>query len=349
MGLTSLQSLFTPYLDLIQLDVTTRGSRSGRMTLRRAYADQWVERDMSLDTLRALKPALNRTKVCHLQGWGEPLLNPDFFEMVRIASQCGCLTATAISDGSLIDETMARELVHSGLTSLTFSISALTDRENLERRGVNLATVFQALEEIKRHQPRYGDKTPAISLLYSMHRGDLDSLEKFPSIFQGLGVNALIVNTLSFTPGLEGEEETLVPGNQEEFEGLNEIIRETAAKADKREMQLHAFVVHGGKSPPRCIEKLDRGCFVKYDGTVAPCIFSQPPLEGSPTYRFQGMDMPFPRIRFGNTREAAFKHIWNAPAYKEFRRQYKQTGVPDFCQGCWRPYIVAIKPGRGDS
>jgi MoaA/NifB/PqqE/SkfB family radical SAM enzyme len=343
MDLATLQSLFTPYLDLIQLDVTTRGSRSGRMTLRRAYADQWVDRDMSLDTVRALKPALNRAKVCHLQGWGEPLLNPDFFEMVRIANQCGCLTATAVSDGSLIDETMARELVHSGLTSLTFSISALNDRENLDRRGVNLATVFQALEEIKRHQPRFGDKT-AISMLYSMHRGDVESLEKFPSIFQGLGVNALIVNTLSFTPDQEGEEETLVPEDQEEFDRLHEIILDTAAKAKKRDMQLHAFVVHGGKNPPRCIEKLDAGCFVKFDGTVAPCIFSEPPLEGQATYRFQGMNMPFKRIRFGSIKQATFKRIWNTPAYKEFRRQFKQTGLPEACQGCWRPYIKALRP-----
>jgi len=342
MVLNALESLLAPYLELIQLDLTSRGSRSGDMTLRDAYADQWIERDMDLATFRSLKPVLNHTKVCHLQGWGEPLLNPDFFEMVRIAGNCRCLTASAVSDGSLINETTAREMVRSGLTSLTFSISALTDRENLIRRGVNLTTVFLALEELQRRKPRFGDQGPTISMLLTMHRSDLESLDKFPAIFQGLGVNALIVNALSFTPGAENEDETLVPADQEEFEHVRAVIRDTANKAQKRGMQLHAFVVHGGKSPPRCIEKAHKNCFVAADGTVAPCIFSMPPIKDEATYRFQGLDMPFSRLEMGNVHQTPFRRIWNEPYYKAFRAEFKRTGVPTACQGCWRPYIEPI-------
>lgn len=343
MSLSTLKALFNPFLDLVQIDVTTRGPWTGDLVLRRAYKDQWIVRDFDPDMMRALRPVLKRTKICHLQGWGEPLLNPNFFELIRIAKGCNCTVTTAFSDGSLVDESTAEKITTSGLSSITLSISSLKDQDNLARRGTNLASAFQALEEIKRRKPLFGDSAPVVNVLYNLHRSDLDELRKFPALFQGLGVTALILNPLSITPDSRFEDDTLVPADPEELQEITDVIKDTAKLAGKRDMQLLAFIVNGGKKPPKCIENLGATSFVDAAGAVAPCIFSRPPLQEDTTYRFQGMDLLFFRLGFGDITRAPFKYIWHSEAYAEFRRQYKHTGVPEACAGCWRPYIEPVK------
>mgnify|MGYP006284143819 FL=1 len=343
MALSTIRSLLSPNLDLVQIDATTRGTWEGTFTIRRAYRDRWLMRDFNPEMMRGLRPVLKRTRICHLQGWGEPLLNPHFFDLARIAAECGCTVTTAFSDGSLVDESAARELTDCGLSQITLSISSLADQENFERRGTKLSAAFQALDEIRRHRNTFGDKTPHINVLYNLHRSDLGELQKLPAIFQGLDVETLIINPLAFTPGVENEDQALVPGGPDELEELRKKVRETTELAEKRGMRVIAFAVNGGKKPPRCIEKLNSGMFVDSAGNVSPCIFSSPPIRGEAEYRFQGMDIPFPRLNFGNLEQASFRRIWHHEPYREFRRQFKKHGVPEACAGCWRPYIDLVQ------
>lgn len=343
MSLEAVRSLFTPFLDLIQLDVTTRGPDAGRFSLRRTLKKQWIDHDLRPREMQDLRSLLKRTRMCHLQGWGEPLLNPDFFELAGIARDYGCVTTTAISDGSLLDEFAAKEMLRSGLTSVTFSISALTDRENLERRGADLSGIYRCLEDIKRLRSRHGQEAPQLNILLSLHRSDLERLEKLPTIFQGLGISALIVNPLSFTPKPGLGHETFVPADDQEFHRFRKVIKHTASKAAKRDMALYAFVVHGGKNPPRCIENITAGCFISSERLVSPCIFSSPPLRGDAHYRFQGMDLPFNRIQFGGLNRSPFSRIWHSESYRTFRKEFRRTGVPRACSGCWRPYIARVE------
>ena len=57
---------------------------------------------MSMDTFTHVLPALPRTRLVFLQGRGEPLLNPVFFQMASLAKAAGCDVGTT-TNGTLID------------------------------------------------------------------------------------------------------------------------------------------------------------------------------------------------------------------------------------------------------
>lgn len=45
---------------------------------------------MSLETFAQLVPSFAQPRLVFLRGWGEPFLNPHFFEMADIAKAAGC-------------------------------------------------------------------------------------------------------------------------------------------------------------------------------------------------------------------------------------------------------------------
>ncbi len=81
--------MFFSTLDWIQVEVTTRCNAACVYCPRTAYGQGWEERDLPLETFRKLAPFLPKVKHVHLQGWGEPLLHPGFFDMAAAAKAAG--------------------------------------------------------------------------------------------------------------------------------------------------------------------------------------------------------------------------------------------------------------------
>jgi len=63
-----------PWLDWMQIEVTSRCNAACIYCPRTVYGPRWKNRDLSPDTFEKLLPVLSKTKMVHLQGWGEPLL-----------------------------------------------------------------------------------------------------------------------------------------------------------------------------------------------------------------------------------------------------------------------------------
>jgi len=74
-------------LDCIQAEVTSRCP--GRCTYcpHTTQREKWLSRDMDMETFGRLWPLMRRSGRVHLQGWGEPLLNPD-----AVLAACGALS-----------------------------------------------------------------------------------------------------------------------------------------------------------------------------------------------------------------------------------------------------------------
>ena len=85
-----LSNLFLPFLDWIQVEVTSLCNAECVYCPHVVYEQFWQKNHMPIETFEKLLPAFRRTSLVYLQGWGEPFLHPRFFEMVRIARGCGC-------------------------------------------------------------------------------------------------------------------------------------------------------------------------------------------------------------------------------------------------------------------
>ena len=81
---------------------------------------------------------------------GEPFLRRDILDIFKFASSQGIVTGV-VSNGSLIDKTLAKQIVESGLDGLTLSLNSLIPEVHNKTRGTNGAfhEVMAALDNMK--------------------------------------------------------------------------------------------------------------------------------------------------------------------------------------------------------
>jgi MoaA/NifB/PqqE/SkfB family radical SAM enzyme len=104
-----------------------------------------------------------KSVITKLKGWlgtfnltftgGEPFLRTDLLEILKFASQNGIIT-NVVSNGSLIDKTLARKIVDSGLDGLCLSLNSLKRHIHNETRGTNgsfdeVMTAIQNMKEVR--------------------------------------------------------------------------------------------------------------------------------------------------------------------------------------------------------
>jgi len=111
--------LIAPAFDWLQVEVTSFCNAACVYCPHTVYRDNWLSRHLPVDTFQKLRRALRKTQLVHLQGWGEPLLHPDFFTLVALARQAGCRVGTT-TNGTLVDAPLAARLVAGGLDFVSF-------------------------------------------------------------------------------------------------------------------------------------------------------------------------------------------------------------------------------------
>jgi MoaA/NifB/PqqE/SkfB family radical SAM enzyme len=81
---------------------------------------------------------------------GEPFLRKDILEIFRFAADHGIVTGV-VSNGSLIDQELARKIVASGLDGLTLSLNSMVPEIHNKTRGTNAAfdEVMRALDNMQ--------------------------------------------------------------------------------------------------------------------------------------------------------------------------------------------------------
>ena len=124
-------------LDCLQVEVSTRCPGRCRYCPHTVMHEQWQGRDMDMATFARLWPLMRRSSRVHLQGWGEPLLNPAFFEMAALALKAGSAVSTTTC-GLIMNEHLALQLVESGLDIIAFSLAGTSAATNVSRQGVSL-------------------------------------------------------------------------------------------------------------------------------------------------------------------------------------------------------------------
>ena len=95
---------------------------------------------------------------------GEPFLRPDVMDIVRHAKSRG-IHVNVVSEGSLIDETVAAEIVESGLDSIRFSVDGLGQTHDIVRgKPGAFAQVARAIRSVQDAKVRLGSKTPEVQV-----------------------------------------------------------------------------------------------------------------------------------------------------------------------------------------
>ena len=176
-------------------------------------ADVWKSRHMSPETFAALWPVLCKTSRVHLQGWGEPFLNPYFMDFVSLARRAGCAVSTTTC-GMRMDEELAERIVESGMDIVAFSLTGTDEAGNAARAGVPFARVEEAVRTAYEKGARIVmNPAPAASLTEDILRrlyvitpnqtetefltgikvADMESAEEASELLRASGVRKVII------------------------------------------------------------------------------------------------------------------------------------------------------------
>jgi MoaA/NifB/PqqE/SkfB family radical SAM enzyme len=287
---------------------------------------------MPFDTFERILPALAKTELVFLQGWGEPLLNPDFLKMVRAAKAAGCKVGTS-TNGTLLDSSMAHRLAECGADVVAVSLAGVGEANDSIRKGASLEKALEAIRVLGRARKNLGTELPGAHVAYMLLRSGLKDVVRLPAMLRGLGVSQVVISTLDLVPCKELENETIVPSDSREYDELCDLLDSVKEGGARLDIDVHYQIRKPESRRTVCTENAGRAMFVSADGAVSPCVFTNIPVrEEAELYR--GSKRPYRRLTFGNVNSASLEEIGRRDEYDAFIRSFRDGGAPEACEGC---------------
>jgi radical SAM protein with 4Fe4S-binding SPASM domain len=286
---------------------------------------------MSFETFRAVVDQLPGLKRLHLQGLGEPFLNPSFFDMVRYAADRD-IEVTASSNLSVFSRRMGRALAASGLRCLHVSIDGATRRtyESI-RKGASFAKLLDNLELILEERRRWKSAMPALRMTVVLMRRNLDELPALVELASRLRMEQVFVQHLCHSFAEKSLPVHFVP--MREFVRRQGLSNADPAQIGRRLHEARRAAEHAGidiRLPLGLLSAADArgaarfcdwpwtGMYVSCEGHVMPCCMVSTP----------------DRINFGSVREKSIADLWNGDEYNRFRDRLASNDPPEICMSC---------------
>jgi len=287
---------------------------------------------MPFERFCSLIDQFETVKELHLQGLGEPLLHPRFFDMVRYASERGIRVSTNTNMTVMTPE-HAERCIASGLHTMHVSLdgASAASYEAIRVRA-RFDKVLRNLRRLMAARASAASELPHVGLVAVAMRQNVDELPQLVRLAHAEGIASVSVQHLCHDFGEESlperyrpmrrfiDGQTLLNEDRARIETIFHAAREEAEKLGitlrlpRLEPRQHAANAPG---PQRC-DWPWRGAYISYDGKAMPCCMVATP----------------DRIHFGDMTQEGVAKIWNNAAYKDFRNQLSSATPPAVCRSC---------------
>ena len=287
---------------------------------------------MAFDLFKSLVDQFGAIEELHLQGLGEPLMHPRFFDMVSYAAGRGIRVSTN-TNMTLMTERRAAECVASGLHTLHASLDgAHASTFEAIRLQASFSKVMRNLRRLVSARQAAGSALPHLKLVAVLMRSNLGELPDLVRLASDEGFESLSVQQLC-----HDFSEASLP---QQYRPMREFIDGAALREEDRAVAQRQFDAaqadaqrlgivlrlprltprrHAADVPGR--QRCDwpwRGAYISYDGRAMPCCMVATP----------------DRINFGSMAAEGVAEIWNGAAYTAFRDGLSSPSPPSVCSGC---------------
>jgi len=276
-----------------------------------------------------------------LGGFGEPLSHPRIADMVKAAKSIGSETEL-ISNGILLDDSMAERLVAAGLDRLWVSIDGASPQSYADvRLGDHLPEIIANLERL-----RTRNRKPELGISFVAMKRNSADLPTVLDLARRLGAARF---SLSNVEPYTGDMAAEVLYGQALFAVLPEdgcvmprfdpsvvngnVLKKVTALFPAALSFTSLAPGHEGLCP--FLQR--RSASVRWDGRVGPCL----PLLHTHTVCLNGHTRTWPDFTFGSLRERGLGAIWNAHEYQAFRRKLDEFAFApcSTCNSCDLPDV----------
>lgn len=288
---------------VLQIEVTSRCLLKCSFCPTKTLGRQWLYGDLPFDVYRDhIAPHLARFDLAYLQGWGEPLLHPNIWEMVQLAKAERCRVGfTTCGSEKVLNEANGKRLLDEGVDILSISFAGAT---RATHEALRVGSKFDALcatvawlakeRTARRHKL-------LLELHFLMMRSNLHELPAFIELAKSLGVDQVVATNLAYTPTLEMEAWRVFANSPELI--YQDSVAEAAEKAQRLKIKFTAYPLKLDTNVLECDAKPTDIAFVNHRGEVAPCVYLGIPVRDQAPRIFEGKDCAFAPTSFGNVRD----------------------------------------------
>ncbi len=147
-----------------------------------------------------------------LYSWGEPLLHPQFAQMVKIAKSYGVITVLSTNGQNLNDQHVLSGLISEPLTYLIVAIDGLTDQTNsVYRVGAKLAPILDGVKQLAQMKLQRKQEFPRLHMRYIVMKHNQHQLPQLQSFAAENSFDLLTVRGLSIIGGQDSPHKDLLP------------------------------------------------------------------------------------------------------------------------------------------
>lgn len=250
--------------------------------------------------------------------------------MVALAKSTGAFTEM-ITNGLLLDDRMARDLISAGLDSIVVSIDGVSEEAHADiRSGADLGTVRRNVEALRMLRDHSNLATPEIGLEFVLMRRNVHEVRHLLRLARSMDAAFIILShVLPYTEGMV--QETLygsTAGASYPHHRSKWVPEVLLPRLDwRRELDTHILELlqHSTQNslPPDAVNGAGGYCrfvnegamAVSWDGGVSPCIS----MMHSYDCYVLGRQKRIRRCVFGNLENQSPLEIWNQPDYVRFR------------------------------
>ncbi|MEW6746962.1 MAG: radical SAM protein [Planctomycetota bacterium] len=277
---------------------------------------------MSAATFEHVLTAIPSARSVELYNWGEPLLNPEIADLIRLAHSRGVQVHMHTNFSLRVRESLLRDLVTSGLDHLTLSIDGATQTAyERYRRGGEIELVLANIRSLQAAKRSLNSATPAVCWRFIVNRYNIEDVDRahalasemglaFKTVPIGLGAH---IGPEDYGAALQARKEEWLPSS---------------------ERHVYRFYRNESRPPERATicPHLFNSAVINPDGTVLPCCY-----------------VDSREAAFGNCMQEDFSAIWNNQMYYSARRRFlpslaQRPVTSTICQRClkhvgWRQVL----------
>jgi len=299
---------------IVQLEVTTACQLRCIFCPRTVLADRWVVANLPWEIFSSLLPSLRGTELVHLQGWGEPLLHPRFWDMAAAIKERH-IRVSLTTNAVLLDKTASHEACRVGVGLIAISVAGARAKTNDSLRlGSRLDQICANVSYLCQLEPR-----PTVNLVMQMMKPNLEELPELVILASRLGADGVVVPNLDYTPTAEVDALKAFAFSPDPHQA--ELVEEAQKRSQELGVKLNIYPLRPSNNVLICEADPLHNVWITVGGEVAPCPYLALSCQGDFPRLFWGEEECLSHLTFGKLTEG-LDQVSNNQAAQSFHKAF---------------------------